>query len=93
MKILICGIICFILIIIWIILEHYKDYNKLPKWKYISFDDIKVGDKIRVNVGFNCHKTEGIVSAIYRESGYLWFSSSIHYSTASESYGNFEIFK
>lgn len=79
------------------------DRTKQPKWRHVHFKDININDKIRVNVGFSHYKTEGIVSSktsVDVGAGtYVWcdqFSTSgklIHCFTASESYGEFEIFK
>lgn len=63
-------------------------------WKNISFDKIKPGDMIRVNVGFSPIKRVGIVRSVH--DTYLWCDTfnrkglETPMFTASKSYGRFE---
>jgi len=86
---------------IFVFLRH-SERNEKSAWKFISFNRIKVGDTVRVAVGFSSYKNEGVVASKRKDTDgadYAWIdqinSRGEHYHsfTASASYCNFEIKK
>lgn len=81
-------------VFIWNLLNPKQ---QISYWKSVSFNRIKEGDTIRVNVGFNHFKTEGVVSRkVTGKDNYVWCDvisptgKYIRSFTASASYGKFE---
>lgn len=70
-----------------------KNINGSIKWKHISFRQLEVGMRIRVNIGFSNFKQEGIIQSVHKgEDNYVWLKDETgRLLTASASYGNFEI--